>query len=192
MLVSFDTLVARVQDGGVVSFPTDTVPALAARPDCAEAIYRVKQRSPDKPLILMGARAEDLWEYVAGSPADRAVWQAIARRYFPGALTLVLPANARVPAGMNPTGSGTIGIRVPDCDIARRVLARTRPLATTSANRSGEPPLTEPEAISSAFPEVGVLSPQAYDPVSGSGLPSTVVQWVGNGWKVLRQGAVKF
>lgn len=192
MLVSVETLVCEARDGRVVSFPTDTVPALAARPDRAAEIYRVKQRSPDKPLILMGARMDDLWDYVAGSPGDRAVWQSVAKRHFPGALTLVLPASFRVPADMNPTESGTIGIRVPDCAIAREILSQTRPLATTSANPSGEPPLRESGAIASAFPEVSVLSPNASDAdFAGSGQPSTVVRWTGHDWEVLRAGAVQ-
>lgn len=191
MFYAYNDLVKAAQSGLVVSFPTDTVPALAIDPHKTEAIYQLKQRSLDKPLILMGASPEDLWDYVEGTTQEQEIWQEMAHQYWPGALTLVLPASEKVPPGMNPRGSGTLGIRVPDCAIAQRILAATRPLATTSANRSGDPPLEEAAAIEEAFPQVGVLSPEWYDNQRGSGLPSTVVQWMGTNWRILRQGAVK-
>ncbi|MGC9504375.1 L-threonylcarbamoyladenylate synthase [Baaleninema sp.] len=190
-LVSFDALVEGLRSGRIASFPTDTVPALAVRPEGSADLFALKQRQATKPLILMGSRAEDLWPYVAGTDAERQQWDAWVRQHWPGALTLVLPAGPKLPPQMNPTDPTTIGVRVPDCDIARRVLAATGPLATTSANRSGEPPLTEAADIDAAFEEVLVLSPKAYAPLSASGLPSTVVKWTGENWQVLRQGSVQ-
>ena len=64
--VSIAELVAGVNEGRVVSFPTDTVPALAALPEKAESIFTVKQRSLDKPLILMAADSEQIWDFVQG------------------------------------------------------------------------------------------------------------------------------
>ncbi|MDC0834146.1 hypothetical protein AY599_24425 [Leptolyngbya valderiana BDU 20041] len=189
-LVSFDALVEGVRSGKIASFPTDTVPALAVRPDRAADLFALKQRQATKPLILMGSRAEDLWPYVAGSDAERERWDVLVGRHWPGALTLVLPAGPKLPPQMNPTDPTTIGVRVPDCDIARRVLASTGPLATTSANRSGEPPLTDAADIDAAFEEICVLSPNADAPLLASGLPSTVAKWTGEGWQVLRQGAI--
>ncbi|NMG60411.1 Sua5/YciO/YrdC/YwlC family protein [Geitlerinema sp. P-1104] len=191
MLSPYNELINAAKSGSVVSFPTDTVPALAVDPQKTEAIYQLKQRSLDKPLILMGASPDDLWHYVEGTPDERQTWQELANQHWPGALTLVLPASAKVPAGMNPSGSGTLGIRVPDCAIAQKLLSVTGPLATTSANRSGEPPLREAAAIAAAFPSVCVLEPEAYQNRLGSGLPSTVVQWTGGDWRILRQGAVE-
>lgn len=125
----------------LVSFPTDTVPALAALPERAHLIYAAKQRSFDKPLILMAGAISDLWPYVAGNPQERATWQTVAERYLPGAVTLVLPASDRVPAAMNPQDPTTIGVRVPHHAAACAILRQTGPLATTSVNRSGQPPL---------------------------------------------------
>ena len=177
----------------LASFPTDTVPALAARLDRADLIYAAKQRSLDKPLILMASEIGTLWEYVTGSETELAIWKEIAHRYLPGALTLVLPASDRVPAAMNPTDPTTIGVRVPDHAIARKVLAQTGALATTSANRSGQPALLTMPEIEAEFPEVLTLFPEEYEGVNitASGTPSTVVKWTGEGWKVLRQGAIQ-
>ena len=188
--VSQTDLIVAAKAGRVVSFPTDTVPALAVKPEQSQLIFTVKQRSATKPLILMGATFRDLLPYIQGSPEEIKLWQKIAKKYFPGALTLVLPASNAVPKGMNPTNPKTIGIRVPDCKITQEILAQTAPLATTSANLSGQPPLETMTAIESAFGQVLTLNWEKSDLVVGSGLPSTVAKWTGQDWQILRQGTV--
>lgn len=187
--VCLKQLIIAAKSGNLVSFPTDTVPALATLPDRAELIFTAKQRRADKPLILMGATPEDLWPYVSGTPGEMQIWQQVARTYWPGSLTLVLPASAAVPKAINPIDPTTLGIRVPHCDLAGQILAETGPMATTSANRSGQPPLTAMAEIAAAFPEVFTLA-TAEQVKSGSGLPSTVAKWTGQGWQILRQGSV--
>ncbi|MEJ1929364.1 L-threonylcarbamoyladenylate synthase [Nostoc sp. NIES-2111] len=187
--VSLEALIAGVRTGGLVSFPTDTVPALATLPERAELIFAAKQRSQDKPLILMGAIAEDLWPYVKGSEEEYQIWQQVVSKYWPGALTLVLPASNRVPQVMNPTDPTTIGIRVPNSAIAQTILAQTGPLATTSANFSGQPALLTMAEIDAQFPTVLTLESNA-TPETSLGLPSTVAKWTGESWQILRQGAV--
>lgn len=202
--VALSDVLAAVQVGELVSFPTDTVPALAALPSAGDRIYQLKQRSQAKPLILMGATLADLWPYVAGSDTDLAQWSAMAQRYWPGALTLVLPASDRLPPAMNPTRTGTLGLRIPAHPLARYLLERTGPLATTSVNHSGQPPLETLADIAAEFPDLTTLSPTALDEIyaqlgeaappldqpQGSGQPSTVVAWRDGNWEVLRQGSV--
>ena len=115
--------------GKVVSFPTDTVPALAVKPEYAQVLFQIKQRPPTKPLILMGAEIADLLPYISGTAEEIQRWQDLAGQYFPGALTLVLPASDAVPTGMNPTNSQTIGIRIPDNAIALSILKKNRSLS---------------------------------------------------------------
>ncbi len=179
--------------GSVVGFPTDTVPALAALPEHSALIFATKKRPADKPLILMGALANDLWSYVVGTDEEMAIWQAVAQQHWAGALTLVLPASYRVPAAMNSNDPRTIGVRVPDSKIAQGILAQTGPLATTSANLSGEAPLEMMTAIANTFPDVLTLNCDQLEQVGklGSGLPSTVAKWTGKGWKILRQGKIR-
>jgi L-threonylcarbamoyladenylate synthase len=191
-LVTQAELIKNAIAGKVVSFPTDTVPALAVLPEKADLIFDLKQRSTDKPLILMAATIDEIWDYVLGTKQERVVWQAIAERYWPGQLTLVLPASNRVPPGMNPLNSGTIGIRIPDSAIALKILAQTGPLATTSANLSGQPPLVQLSAIAQVFPSVTTLNYDNLEDVQVSGKPSTVIQWTGDEWKTLRLGCVTF
>jgi len=187
--VSLTNLIAGARTGLLVSFPTDTVPALAAIPEKAALIFAAKQRSQDKPLILMAASAEDLWPYVKGDENEYKVWQELADKYWPGGLTLVLPASDRLPKVMNPIDPTTIGIRVPNSAIAQTILAQTGPLATTSANFSGQPPLQTMTEIEVQFPKVLTLEYQGEIP--GVGVPSTVAKWTGINWQILREGAIK-
>jgi len=198
MQVSLDDLVAGVRAGKLVSFPTDTVPTLAALPEQGALIFVAKQRSQDKPLILMAASADELWPFVTGSDDEYEIWQQVVQNYWPGALTLVLPASARVPKAMvsildahKSTEHKTIGIRVPDCAIAQTILAQTGPLATTSANLSGQPPLQTMAEIEAQFPNILTLATESKEEIQGIGAPSTVAKWTLKNWQILRQGAVK-
>ncbi|TAF12268.1 MAG: Sua5/YciO/YrdC/YwlC family protein, partial [Nostocales cyanobacterium] len=84
MNVSLELLIENAKSGKLVSFPTDTVPALATIPTQAELIYHAKQRSLDKPLILMAGKAEDIWDYVKGSDSEYQIWQDVINKYWPG------------------------------------------------------------------------------------------------------------
>jgi L-threonylcarbamoyladenylate synthase len=192
--VSLATLVTAVRSSqAVASFPTDTVPGLAALPTAANLLYAVKQRQLDKPLILLAATIDDVWPYIEATASEQTLWRSLMQEYWPGALTLVLPASGRVPHGMNQHQPGTIGVRVPDHPIAQAILAQTGPLATTSANLSGQPALLDMAAIAATFPAVLQLDAAAVNTLGdqpGSGQASTVVRWTGDGWEILRPGAV--
>jgi len=181
-IVSTPVLIAAARSGHVVSFPTDTVPALAVLPHLGTKIYALKQRPDHKPLILMASTWTELQEFIAGTHPE---WTQVVRRYLPGALTLVLPANDR---GQALNHTATIGVRIPRSPIALGILQQTGPLLTTSANLSGSPPLTAMATIVDTFPSVFVLDRESMS----QGRPSTVIKWIGNGWQVLRQGDVNF
>lgn len=189
--ISFSALIAAVRSGEyLISFPTDTVPALASRPDQAGLIYQAKQREANKPLILMGASPASLWPYVQGDHQAWEIWQAVAATYWPGPLTLVLPASSRLPQAMNPENPTTIGLRVPHSDMARDILNQTGPLATTSINPSGQPPLLTYREIQEQFPQVFTLSENSWPSAPTTAIPSTVIKWHGQGWGCLRQGGI--
>ena len=180
-------LVPRLRAGEVAIIPTDTLPGLAVIPAQAQTLWRLKRRPADKPLILMGATVEDLLQEVAVS-CHREV-EAMARRFWPGALTLVLPAReGGVGCHLNPGGT-TLGCRIPACEQARALLQISGPLATTSANRSGEPASTTAAEAARYFPDVAQLGPQPWSQHSGQA--STVLVWVEDGrWRMVRRGAV--
>ncbi len=192
-LVEIAAIIAGARAGKIVSFSTDTVPALAVIPQAAQAIYRLKQRPLDKPLILMGASLEELWDFVDTNHRAFTIWQEVANSWLPGALTLVLPQNPNI-APLNIGGFNTIGIRIPAHKQALTVLRQTAPLLTTSANLSGESTLLTAAQISAQFPEVLVLDDLNYNFESAKtspGIASTVLAWTETGWEVKRQGLVK-
>ena len=179
-------LAERLRRGEAALFPTDTLPALATRPESAGLLWELKQRPREKPVILMAASSEELFHCLGGGlePA----WQQMAQRHWPGALTLVLPAQGPWLAQLNPGGT-TLGLRVPACTAALELLQRSGPLATTSANRSGEPACLNHQEAAERFPGVAQLGPLPWPEPSGQG--SSVIAWQNDGtWKLLRQGAV--
>ncbi len=185
-LMSAKQLALHLTGGGAALLPTDTLPALAASPDHAAQLWTLKQRPQDKPLILMAAQADQL---LALTTEDARVdAEPLARRFWPGALTLVLPVEGCLTQSLNP-GQGTLGMRIPACDLTRALLMQSGPLATTSANPSGAPPTQSAAEAADAFPDLPLLAPLPWpDP---SGLASTVIAWTSSGcWQLLRQGAV--
>jgi L-threonylcarbamoyladenylate synthase len=181
-------LAARLQAGAAALFPTDTLVALAALPEHAAQIWRLKQRPPDKPLILMGADLAQLQQRVA--IAWQPEWLQLAAAHWPGALTLVLPAAGTLVDQLNP-GGGSLGLRVPACPMAQALLRLSGPLATTSANRSGEPAATTAAEAAAYFgaQQVPMLGHEPWP--APAGVASTVVAWGPEGWRVLRQGSVR-
>lgn len=186
-LVDIDTLIEKAIVSCVVSFPTDTLPALAVKPSHSELIFELKQRSLEKPLILMTSSIEEIWDYVTGTAEELEIWQNIAQKHLPGALTMVLPASEKIPPTMNPLNPHSIGVRVPQDAIAQKILSKTGALATTSANLSGEDALTNMPDIAQKFPSVYVLDVQD---INISGVASTVIKWTGKDWQILRQGQI--
>jgi L-threonylcarbamoyladenylate synthase len=185
-----EEMAERLAAGEAVLFPTDTLPALAARPEAAGLLWQLKVRPADKPLILMGADLSQLVELL-GVPWQQP-WLEQARRCWPGAVTLILPISGVITAQLHPGGS-SLGLRVPACPPAQELLRRSGPLATTSANRSGQPAATTAAEAAEQFPDLALLEPLPWP--AGSGQASTVLAWHGDGqgsdgpWAVLRPGA---
>lgn len=173
--------------GGTVLLPTDTVYGVAALPllpGATDRLFDLKDRGADQPLAVLVADAEQALTLVAEpGPAVRR-WMA---DHWPGPLTLVLLRSA-VALPMRLGGAGdTIGVRAPDHDLVRAVAAEVGPIATTSANRSGEPtPRTAAEAAASLVSPVDLV-------IDGGELgqvASTVVDAAWGEPRVLRAGAV--
>ena len=177
---------AHLRAGGAALLPTDTLPALASMPEQAAQIWRLKRRPQDKPLILMGADVNALLCHV--SPAARADASALAQLHWPGALTLVLPAFGPCAETLNP-GVATLGLRIPACKPMLDLLRCSGPLATTSANLSGDPASRTETEAAGAFPDLPLLAPIPWPAPSCQA--STVIAWRGpQGWHCLRRGAV--
>jgi len=175
-----------LRHNGLVAFPTDTVygvGALAFKAEAVQRLYVVKGRATDKAIAVLVARTADLPK-VAQELTPSA--QRLARDFWPGPLTLVVPKHPDLPAAVS--ALPTVGVRFPDHPVARRLLELTGPLAVTSANRSGEPnALTAEEVLAHLSGRVDLLIDGGRAP---GGIPSTVVDCTGLAPMILRQGPV--
>jgi L-threonylcarbamoyladenylate synthase len=189
-LLDASGLAAAVAAGSAALFPTDTLPALACLPATASQLWALKGRPMQKPMILMGAEPEALFAALAW-PVEPA-WRSMADRCWPGAVTLVLPAQGAIVAVLQPNAPPTgasLGLRIPASNEALGLLQRTGPLATTSANRSGQPACLDAATAAATFPSLPLLAPVPWPAVAGEA--STVIRWNGpDDWQVLRAGAV--
>jgi L-threonylcarbamoyladenylate synthase len=179
---------ARLRSGELVIFPTETVYGLGACGLDAEAlveIYRVKERPPEKGLILAVGAPEHVTA-VAREVGPLA--RMLMERFFPGPLTLVLPARDIVPAIVT-AGGDTVAVRMPDHPVALALVrACGAPVAAPSANRSGEPPpRTAMEAVHSLCGRVALALDAGPCPL---GTPSTILDLTVDPPRVLREGAI--
>jgi L-threonylcarbamoyladenylate synthase len=183
-------IAAHLAAGEAALLPTDTLPALAAVPAAAAHLWERKQRPADKPLILMGADLDQLIALLA--VPWRQEWLEQARRHWPGAVTLVLPIGGALTDLLHPGGQ-SLGLRIPDCPPLRSLLRLCGPLATSSANRSGQPAARTATEAAAQFPDLPLLGPLPWPGCSGQA--SAVWRWQGEGsgdqpWTVLRPGAI--
>ena len=183
-----------LRDGGVVAVPTDTVYGIAVALDTLggiERLFAAKQRPPDKAIALLLADVEQASAIGDLTPAAT----ALARAFWPGGLTLVVPRRADVPlpaaltgGALAPGAVSTVGLRVPAHDAPRALARALGPLPTTSANRSGEPELGDADAIEA---ELGSALDLILDGGPALGGPaSTVVDCTGDAPVIRRAGAI--
>ncbi len=136
-----------IATGGLLGIPTETVYGLGANgldPTAVAAIFAAKGRPQDNPLILHIPSAHWLERYCEDIPA---VAYTLARRFWPGPLTMILKRKALVPDAVT-AGLDTVGMRCPDCALTRTVIATTDvPVAAPSGNTSGRPSPTTAEAM---------------------------------------------
>ncbi len=172
--------------GGVVLMPTDTIYGLHALADDAKAVQRiidVKGRGDDKPFVVIGASIEQL-EHLGAQFNDRT--RPILADLWPGPLTAIVPLDHPIAASR---GASTIAVRVPALDSLRELLELTGPLASTSANRSGEPPIVDPKSLSSVLrSSIDAI----VDRGPRAGEPSTIVDFTGAEPRLIRSGEAFF
>ncbi len=177
---------AALAAGRIVGMPTDTVYGLAVdprHPGAGDALFRVKGRERDKPIGLLAAEVEQALELVEVSPAGA----ELARRHWPGALTVVGRSRIPLPPGVGDPEGGTVGVRVPAAEATLRLLAVTGPLAVTSANRSGHPPALDHLEARAVFGKVVALYLPGRCP---GGSASTVIDASSPALRVLRPGPI--
>jgi len=186
-----DAALEVLRGGGIVAFPTDTVYGIGVGPAAADGVARLfaaKRRPPDRAIVLLLGSAADAEAIAELTPAGA----ALARAFWPGGLTIVLPRRPDGPFRLSLTTDdeplATIGLRVPDHPAPRHLAAALGALPTTSANRSGEPEAGDAAAIQAQLGEVIELILDA-GPAPG-GPPSTVVDASTAVARIVRHGAI--
>lgn len=185
---TLDRAAAALQAGELIVLPTDTVYGVAAsvdRPDAVERLYVVKGRPLDRPIPVLVSGLSEIARLTR--EVDPLVIELL-RRFWPGALTLVLPASEWLPREIV-RDTGRVGLRMPDHPLALAIIARAGgALATTSANRSGEPEARSAAEAQAALGERVSLVVDAGP--SPGGVPSTVLIVEGRRLRVARRGAL--
>jgi sua5/yciO/yrdC/ywlC family protein len=189
-ILSFQDNKARqiVEDGYVLALPTETVYGVGVRFDDQNAynrLVKVKRRSPDKPIAVMCAKNLDLSTYFVLNEGTKRVMEHL----LPGPLTILVRTKENAPYQTH-LGTKVAGIRIPDKeDLLAFLSSLPFPLQVTSANISGQPPLTAFEEVYECFHE----DKEVRGIVKGtcdSGTPTTVVDLTGEAPIVLRQGEI--
>ncbi len=177
---------AVLQGGGLVAFPTDTVygvGALAFDGKAVESIYFAKVRPIEKAIPVLIADAADM-EKVGTDIPDIAY--RLASRFWPGPLTCLIPKQPSLPETVSATA--TVGVRVPDHDVARTLLRAAGPMAVTSANISGQAsPSTAEEVSAQLSGRIALIIDGGKPP---GGVPSTLVDCTQDELKIIREGPI--
>ncbi len=175
-------IIEILKKGGIIAFPTDTVYGIGADAQnkiAVKKIYDLKGRDYRKPLILFIHDKKELGKYVKEIPAGA---KRLIDEFWPGALTLIFKAKEECPIKAE---DGTIGIRIPNNkEILKILKVYKNPLATTSANPSGEAPPRSAKEIKLKVDYVINGGKTKYN------LPSTVLKVSEKPFKILRRGRV--
>jgi L-threonylcarbamoyladenylate synthase len=186
---ALEEVFALLAQDEIFAAPTDTVYGIFARPDsltAIERIYTAKARPADKAIpILIGDRSH--LQQVARPPWSELA-EPLMERFWPGALTLVLPAQPQLPPILT-AGQPTVAVRMPAHAALCDLLQQTGPLAATSANRSGGPDTHSAEEVLAQLDGHLPLILSDENAAAAQSLPSTLVDLVNpDGPRILRQG----
>jgi len=175
-----------LRDGGLVAFPTDTVygvGALVFDERAVESIYAAKERPVEKAIPVLLGDAADIGQVAEEIPLTAS---RLIERFWPGPLTVLVPKKTSVPVVVSATS--TVGVRVPDHEVARRLLRLAGPMAVTSANISSQASPTTAEQVNQQLGgRIALIIDGGRTP---GGVPSTLVDCTGDEIQILREGPI--
>ncbi len=179
--------IACIKNEEVVGIPTETVYGIGVDPlsqAAVDKIFNLKERDENKPLSILVHSFHDLIKLKIISKVPE-----IVELYWPGPLTIIVESELNFADGVGTKNPNSIGVRVPDNELALELLKKTGPLAVTSANISGQEDITNEKDAESVFGnKIGhYLQGSA---LHGSG--STIVDFRDEEFKVIREGPLKW
>ena len=177
-----------IRSGGLIAFPTDTLYGLGCDPHLPTAIqkiYAAKGRSASKAIPVLISRADQLESLVSGLPEQST---RLMERWWPGALTLVLPKNPDLPPDLTPYPG--LAVRMPDHPVALSLLDQTGPLAVTSANLSDHENPQDAQGVLAQLDGVVDLIMDGGSLLGGQA--STIIDCMASEPKLLREGPIPF
>lgn len=184
---AIETAAQLLRQGEAIVFPTDTLYGVgvdAFNAAAIERLYQVKERSLDKGIPVLLGDTADLAQVAVGVPP---LAQQLAARYWPGPLTLIVPRHPNLPANISP--GNTVAVRVPDHPVARALIrAAGGAVATSSANRSGEPGTQTADAALAAL--TGRVAAVLDGGPVQHGISSTILDCTVDPPRLLRQGPI--
>lgn len=181
-----DEAVEAIRSGQLIGIPTDTVYGIGADPfveDPVAELFRLKRRTTNSPVGLLVCDLDQAWDLAQLSA--KAI--DLAEMHWPGALTLVVKSTRRLASGVGDGPSHTVGLRMPDHEIALALLEASGPLAVSSANLSGERESRSDVEAKHVFGDALAIYVVGVCP---GGEASTVVDVTGLEPRVLRKGPV--
>lgn len=185
---------ALLKAGELVAFPTETVfglGAIANNDAAVQAVYQVKGRPSDNPLIVHVSQPDDIFKYAqALTPEKKALIHQLTDAFWPGPLTLIVPVKPDIFGKTVTGGLVTVGIRMPDHEATLKMIAATGfPIVGPSANLSGKPSPTKVEHVYHDFN--GKIAGILNSPPTKVGVESTVLDLSDDqGIFILRPGAI--
>lgn len=187
---TFDETVLALKHGNAAIYPTETVYGIGVAVGYAPnpgILYELKQREHRKPIAWLISRVKDLDRYGKHIPEFARV---LARTFWPGPLTLIVNASDLVPSSYR-SSEGTVGLRMPNNDIALQLIDRVGcPLATSSANISGNKAQCKFGLVDASLKQsVAASLADEFDDAK-SGVASTVVDCTGDHPILIREGAI--
>ncbi len=187
MYILIKEAVKLLKNGAVVGVPTETVYGLAAsleHPQAIQEIYQLKGRPSNNPLIIHLALWEHIVPFLQDDVGDLMI---LAKNFWPGPMTLVLPIKpAMIPAAAR-ANLPTAAFRIPQHPLALELLQQTGPLVMPSANLSGRPSSTQPQHVENDF---GRNFPVLDGGICDKGMESTILIQHHGHWEIIRQGAL--
>ncbi|EFS21453.1 Sua5/YciO/YrdC/YwlC family protein [Fusobacterium gonidiaformans 3-1-5R] len=190
MEVKYQEIGEQIKKGALIIYPTDTVYGIGASIQSEEALihlYQAKSRNFSSPLIALVDSVERISE-IAYVERKKELLEKLSQKFWPGGLTIILPAKDCVPKIMI-SGGNTVGVRIPNHEMALSIIrASGGILPTTSANISGE-------ATPSSYQELSEAIKRNADIVIDGGVcpvgeASTILDFTKDSIQILRLGAI--